>query len=107
MQKEPAALEAYLSEQQSVTGRNQDYDAAFSRLQQTLQHSATLEYRARSIVDQLALLLQASVLLQYGEAMVAEAFIRARLTPGICVNYGTLPADIDCMALIARAQPKV
>ncbi|MDX1391688.1 MAG: acyl-CoA dehydrogenase family protein, partial [Rheinheimera sp.] len=93
MQKEPEALAACLSELQSVTGRNQDYDAAFSRLQQALQDSATLEYRARSIVDQLALLLQASVLLQYGEAMVADAFIRARLIPGICSNYGTLPAD--------------
>lgn len=107
MQKEPEALAACLNELQSVTGRNQDYDAAFARLQQALQDSATLEYRARSIADQLALLLQASVLLQYGEAMVADAFIRARLTPGICVNYGTLPPDIDCMALIARAQPKV
>ncbi|WP_166838323.1 isovaleryl-CoA dehydrogenase [Rheinheimera pleomorphica] len=107
MQKEPEALAACLSELQSVTGRNQDYDAAFSRLQQALQHSATLEYRARSIVDQLALLLQASVLLQYGEAIVADAFIRARLIPGICSNYGTLPVDIGCMALMARAQPKV
>lgn len=107
MQKEPAALQACLRELQNVSGRNAAYDAAVAQLQAALQDSATLEYRARSIVDQLALLLQASVLLQYGEAMVADAFIRARLIPGICANYGTLPADIDCKALMARAQPKV
>ena len=107
MQKEPAALQACLNELQAVTGRSDDYDAAFARLQTALQDASTLEYRARSIVDKLALLLQASVLLQYGEPIVAEAFIRARLIPGICSNYGTLPADIDCVALMARAQPKV
>lgn len=107
MQKEPAALQACLNELQAVTGRNDDYDAAFARLQTALQDTSTQEYRARSIADKLALLLQASVLLQYGEPMVAEAFIRARLIPGICSNYGTLPADIDCVALMARAQPKV
>lgn len=107
MQKEPEALAACLNELQAVTGRSEDYDAAFARLQAALQDTATLEYRARTVVDQLALLLQASVLLQYGEAMVADAFIRARLVPGICSNYGTLPTDIDCVALMARAQPKV
>jgi len=107
MQKEPEALAACLSELQAVTGRNQHYDAAFGRLQAALQDTATLEYRARTVVDQLALLLQASVLLQYGDAMVAEAFVVARLTPGICANYGTLPMDIDCVALMARAQPRI
>ena len=107
MQKEPEALAACLNELQAVTGRNEVYDAAFARLQAALQDTATLEYRARTMVDQLALLLQASVLLQYGDAMVADAFIRARLVPGICSNYGTLPTDIDCVALMARAQPKV
>lgn len=107
MQKEPAALQACLNELQAVTGRNDEYDAAFARLQTALQDTSTQEYRARSIADKLALLLQASMLLQYGEPMVAEAFIRARLIPGICSNYGTLPADIDCVALMARAQPKV
>ncbi|HEX5792498.1 MAG TPA: isovaleryl-CoA dehydrogenase [Rheinheimera sp.] len=107
MQKEPAALQACLAELQAATGRNTSYDTTFARLQQALHDSSTLEYRARSIVDQLALLLQASVLLQYGEPMVADAFIQARLTPGVCVNYGTLALGIDCVALIARAQPKM
>jgi putative acyl-CoA dehydrogenase len=56
------------------------------------------------LVGNLALQLQAAILLQDGDALVADAFCAARL--GDVQSgwlYGTLPATIDCASLIGRA----
>jgi putative acyl-CoA dehydrogenase len=65
-----------------------------------------MDYRARSVVDRMALAIQAALLVQHGPAAVADAFCASRLADGGHRNYGTLPRGVDCAAIIRRATPR-
>ena len=67
---------------------------------------ADLEYRARDVVDRMALAIQAALLLQHAPAYVADAFCASRLAAGGYRNFGTLPRGVDCAAIIERATPR-
>jgi putative acyl-CoA dehydrogenase len=60
------------------------------------------ETDARRVVERLALNLQAGVLRQVGSP-VADAFHRSRVAAPHMLAFGTLPADIDAGAILARA----
>ena len=49
------------------------------------------------------LALQGSLVLRYSPAAVAAAFCASRLTPDGGRAFGTLPAEVDCVAIIDRA----
>ena len=66
---------------------------------------ADLEYRARHVVDAMALAIQAALLVQHAPAALADAFCASRLDGIGQRQYGTLPRGADCAALIARATP--
>jgi putative acyl-CoA dehydrogenase len=57
-------------------------------------------------VDQLALTMQASLLVQAGNAAVADAFIASRLATRNDRNYGSLPRGLNIDAIIARGDPR-
>ncbi|HLU77527.1 MAG TPA: acyl-CoA dehydrogenase family protein [Burkholderiales bacterium] len=57
---------------------------------------------ARRLTEGLALCLQAALLLEHAPPAVAEAFIAARLGGQGGLAFGTLPAETDCAAIIAR-----
>ncbi|MBT9531034.1 MAG: DNA alkylation response protein, partial [Pseudomonas sp.] len=65
-----------------------------------------IQYRARQLTEDVAIALQAKLLLEAGNAAVSEAFIVSRLGHGGRV-YGTLPRGIDVAALLARSTPQV
>ena len=65
-----------------------------------------IEYRARDVVDRMALAIQAALLLQHAPAYVADAFCASRLGAVGARNYGTLPRGVDCAAIIQRATPR-
>jgi len=67
---------------------------------------ADIEYRARDVVDRMALAIQAALLLQHAPTHIAAAFCASRLTAGGHRNYGTLPPGADCPAIIERATPR-
>jgi putative acyl-CoA dehydrogenase len=69
-----------------------------------LDDRADLETRSRSIVEAMALALQAALLLR-ADATVGDAFCRARLGDRSGRAYGTLPASMPFAALIERAFP--
>ena len=62
------------------------------------------EAQARRITEHLALLLQAAVLLR-ANSPIASAFVRSRLGGEHGMAFGTLPADLDTAAMLARALP--
>jgi putative acyl-CoA dehydrogenase len=83
-------------------------DHALDDLQAALANKSDIEYRSRSIVGKMALTIQASTLLQFGKAEVADAYCKGRLdSSGQGWVYGTLPRTIDCASLIKRAQPRM
>ncbi len=106
IQRNPDSLTALISEIQKAAHADPRINETLDILRKDLADHANIEFNARSIVEKMALLLQASSLFQYGDTAVAESFCRARLgTDHKGWVYGTLPDGIDCEALIKRAQP--
>ncbi|HSC82092.1 MAG TPA: acyl-CoA dehydrogenase family protein [Pseudomonas sp.] len=74
------------------------------QLQAAFRDTAEIQYRARQLTEDVAVALQAKLLLEAGNATVSDAFIASRLGDGGRV-YGTLPRGIDAEALVARSTP--
>ncbi len=103
--KEPEAREALFGELLRARGAHPDYDRQLDALARAFDDHDTLETRSRRLVERMALLLQASLLLQSGQPVVGEAFCRARLGEDRGLLYGTLGADAPLALLIGRAMP--
>jgi putative acyl-CoA dehydrogenase len=101
--REPQVAPVLDAELDAVAGRDAIYDAALQALRSALATSPG-EAQARRITEQLALLLQAAVLLR-ANSPIAGAFVRTRLGGEHGMAFGTLPADLDTAAVLARALP--
>jgi putative acyl-CoA dehydrogenase len=105
MQKTPAVVDAFFAELARARGANAALDAAVAALQAEFKDLADLEYRARHVVDRMALTLQAALLFRHAPPAVADAFCASRLQGEGHRHYGTLPRGVDCAAIIRRATP--
>lgn len=103
MHKTPETLQAYFKEVNVALGQHPLFDAAVQTIKAEFQDMQQLEFRARAIVDQLAVVMQAALLLQHAPAFVSHAFCQSRLGQQGAHNYGTLPVDVDAKAIIARS----
>lgn len=107
--REPESRDALFEELSAARGVDPRLDAELARLPGLFDDAATLEVRARHVVERLALALQAALLIDAAQdaerTHVAEAFIRTRLGPDRSQAFGTLPADLDHRALVDRAFP--
>ncbi|GII80573.1 acyl-CoA dehydrogenase [Sphaerisporangium rufum] len=104
--KEPENLDAFFGEVDLAKGADADLDAAVRAAKDALADPAGLEYRARQVVERLALVLQASLLVRHGPPAVADAFCAARLGPERSLAYGGLPSGADLDAIIDRVNVK-
>lgn len=107
LRKEPGALEALGAELDLARGGNAHLDAFLSRLERDLLKENAVEARARRMVEQLALALQAALLVRHAPPAVADAFCASRLAGEGGLLFGTLPAGVDFAAIIERARPAV
>jgi len=107
MHKEPKSLAAFKAELEKAKGQYLEYDNYLAELSLQLADLSTIEVRARSVIESMAIAWQASTLIQFGEKWLAELFIKARIENPSGLMFGTLPADINFNALIERATPKV
>ncbi len=107
IKKEPDTLTAVFDLINLAKGADPLLDKAIKQLPHLFKDQASIEYRARHICEQLALTLQASVLVQADNNLISEAFIRARFSDNKGNVYGTLPTDIDCQAIIERARVNI
>ena len=62
------------------------------------------EAQARRLVESLAVALQASLLVRFAPAAVADGFLSSRLAGGAAA-YGTLPPGIDFASIVERHRP--
>ena len=98
LQKEPEVLAAYFTEVERAQGADKRLDASIQELKRQFAaggDAETLQYRARSMADQMALTLQAALLVQHAPSAVADAFCAGRLGGQEGLNYGTLPRGVD------------
>jgi putative acyl-CoA dehydrogenase len=105
LRKTPQVVEAFFAELARARGISVRLDRWVADLGRDLSDENAAEYRARSVVDRMALALQAALLVQHAPAAIADAFCASRLEGAGARNYGTLPAGADCAAIIARATP--
>ena len=104
--KTPQSVNAFFQEVDKAKGANARLDRWSEALRKDLADPAEIEYRARDLVDRLALALQGALLLQHAPNGVADAFCASRLADSGRRQYGTLPRGVNCAAIIERATPK-
>jgi putative acyl-CoA dehydrogenase len=105
MAKEPGVLDSYFAEVDAVRGTDARLDAAAATLRTELADREEAERRARRIVEQMALVFQAALLVRGAPAFVADAFVGSRLAGDGGHAYGTLPRGADLASIVARANP--
>ncbi|HLH13205.1 MAG TPA: acyl-CoA dehydrogenase family protein, partial [Solirubrobacteraceae bacterium] len=103
--RSPRTLEVFLAEVELARGADARLDAAVDRLKGQFADPATLEQRARRVVEGMALCLQGSLLVRSAPPAVADAFCASRLSAEGGLEYGTLPAGVDFQTLIERSRP--
>lgn len=107
LEKTPAVLDVWFQELASSRGASDLLDQSIDALKNEFSNLEDAEYRARTLVDHLALTMQAHLLVQADNSDVAEAFITSRLARTADRNYGTLPRGIAIQKLLDRANPWV
>ena len=105
--REPSAWEAFRSEVSLARGADRRLDAAYDALEASVSDPTEIEVRARRLVEQMALVLQGSLLVRYAPPEVADAFCASRLGGDWGAAFGTLPPSVDTRAIVERATPKV
>jgi len=105
LSKEPGVLEVLFAE---LGDGHCDarLKAHIRRLKAAFGDTEDIQYRARQLTEDVAVGLQAKLLLEAGNAAVSDAFIASRLEVHGRV-YGTLPRGLDIDALLARSAPQL
>ena len=103
MVREPETIEAFFGELELAAGTDPRYDDALTMLRKQFADTDEMQYRARRVVEEMALLLQASLLVRHGDPAVADAFVESRLARDWGIAYGTLPRGVDTARILERA----
>jgi putative acyl-CoA dehydrogenase len=103
--REPEGLPAFLAECELARGADARLDSHLDGVAASiakLTDGGDPQWMARRVVEDLALALQASLLVRHAPPAVADAFCAGRFGEGGRV-FGTLPAGIDAEAVVERA----
>jgi putative acyl-CoA dehydrogenase len=105
LSREPESLAAFFAEvEQASPDARLDPDVA--ALKRELANTDGAESRARRIVERMAVVLQGSLLLRYGDPAVADAFCASRLAGDWGRSLGTLPSTVEFDSIIERHLPR-
>ncbi|HEX4465543.1 MAG TPA: acyl-CoA dehydrogenase family protein [Solirubrobacteraceae bacterium] len=104
--REPQGADAFLRECELAEGSDAYFDAHLRRVRDglgaLLGEPAEAQWRARRLVEDMALALQASVLIRHAPPAVADGFCAGRLGDrGLA--FGDLPPSVDGAAIAERA----
>ncbi len=105
LMREPESLPALLDELARARGADRRFDAFVTTLQNELARPEDIEIRGRRVAENIALALQAALLLQHAPTQIADAFCAARLERDAGFAYGTLPRGTNFQAILNRAMP--
>ena len=105
MAKSPHSVEAFFAEVGEAAGADVRLDSAVEDLRKELSDLEAIEARARRVVEHMALVLQGSLLVRFGDEAVADAFCASRLGGDGGRAFGTLPGGTDFRRIIERHAP--
>jgi putative acyl-CoA dehydrogenase len=103
--RDPSVLDAYWDEVAVARGADARLDASADALRAECADLDHLESRARRLVEQLALVFQAGLLVRHAPAPVADAYCASRLGGDSGRAFGALPPGVDAAAIVDRARP--
>ena len=104
MAREPESVEQFFTEVEVAAGADHRLDDAIATVKRKgFSDVDEVELRARRLVEQLALVLQGSLLVQHAPTAVADAFCASRLARDWGGAFGTLPKGLDLDTIIERA----
>ena len=101
LSRETGVLDALMTELGDGHG-DARLKAHIERLGTALRDTDDIQLRARQLTEDIAVVLQAKLLLEAGNAAVSDAFIGSRLE-GRGRAYGTLPRGFDIQAVLGRS----
>jgi putative acyl-CoA dehydrogenase len=104
MAREPACVEAFFAELADAASVAPKLAQVANALKRELADTATLEVRARRVVEEMAVALQAALMVRHAPGYAADAFIATRLEGDWGTCFGTLPASVNCAELIRRTR---
>ena len=105
MSREPESVDAFLAEVEQA-GPDARLDRAVADLKRELSNPADIESRARRVVERMAVVLEGTLLLRFGDPVVADAFCSSRLGGDWGHSFGTLPAGMDLASIVERHRPR-
>jgi putative acyl-CoA dehydrogenase len=106
MDREPESVNAFFTELDLARGADPRHDRAVADLRRELSNTDDLESRARRLVERMAVVLQSSLLLRYGDPAVAELFCSSRLDRDWGYTFGSLPSRGNLKSVIERHRPR-
>jgi putative acyl-CoA dehydrogenase len=107
--RQPEGLAALLDELAPARAAEPRLERAAATLERELGGAADpvdLQAGARRLVERLAVLVQAALLVRHGHPAVADAFCASRVAGDRGAALGTLPPGPDLAAIVERATPK-
>jgi putative acyl-CoA dehydrogenase len=107
MAREPESVDAFVAEVEEARGSDRRLDDRLDELKRNLSDRTDAESRARRIVEQMAVVLEASLLVRHGDPAVAEAFCASRLDSNGGMSFGTLTPSRHLAGIVQRHRPQV
>jgi putative acyl-CoA dehydrogenase len=103
MQRDARCRDAFIDELRASRGLNRTYDISTESLVDRLRAHYPDDGHARALVTRMAHALQASEMLQHGDAEAADLFVKSRLGMDGMHVFGALPASDGLAGIVARA----
>jgi putative acyl-CoA dehydrogenase len=100
--REPATLDAFLAEVRRGDGGDSRLDRFVAGLEEELADGSQPEFRARRLVEKMALALQGSLIVQHADRSTVDAFCVSRLCGDCGHVFGTLPPSVDVKRILSR-----
>jgi putative acyl-CoA dehydrogenase len=107
MGREPESVQAFVAELEEARGTDSRLDKAVDELKRELSDAADAESRARRVVEHMAVALEGSLLLRFGDPAVADAFCASRLAGDWGHSFGTLRPGPQLASIVERHRPNL
>ncbi|HSW20769.1 MAG TPA: acyl-CoA dehydrogenase family protein [Ramlibacter sp.] len=101
--KEPDAKDALFAELRLARGGNRLLDGLAGELEDLATSGPIAPEHARYFTENMAIALQAALLVQHSPAAVADGFCATRIGPGVNLSFGAFRRAIDVDAILSRA----
>ena len=96
-----------MSEVEEAAGSDPRFDHSLDELKRQLSDRDDAGARARIVVELMAVVLQASLLLRHGDPAVADAFCASRLDSHGGRMFGTLRPSSKLAGIVDRHRPQI